>query len=82
MSLRWKIDVLAALKAKGYSTYRLRTEKLFGERVIQQLRHGDPVSWEVLSRLCDLLACDVGDVLEATPGVYCDGAGGGGKCFK
>lgn len=82
MPLTWKIDVLAALKDKGYSTYRLRNEKLFGERVIQQLRHGDPVSWEVLSRLCDLLGCDVGDVLEATPGVYCDGAGGGGKCFK
>ena len=79
MPLTWKIDVLAALKDKGYSTYRLRNEKLFGERVIQQLRHGDPVSWEVLSRLCDLLDCDVGDVLTATRGVNSDGAGGAGN---
>ena len=65
MSLIYKIDVLAELKAKGYSTYRLRRDKLLGERVIQQLRVGDPVSWDVLSRLCDLLACDVGDILQA-----------------
>ena len=65
MSLEWKIDILAALKDKGYSTYRLRKDKVFGERVVQQLRNGDPVSWEVLSRLCDLLRCDVGDILTA-----------------
>lgn len=63
MPLKYKVDILGALKEKGYSTYRLRKEKLLGERVIQQLRNGDPVSWEVLSRLCSLLDCDIGDIL-------------------
>lgn len=68
MPIRWKINVLAALKDAGYSTYRLRKEKIFGERVIQQFRNGDPVSWEVLSRLCNLLNCDVGDIVTYAPG--------------
>lgn len=63
MPIEYKIDVLAKLKDAGYSTYRLRKEKIFGERVIQQLRNNEPVSWVVISRLCDLLQCDVGDIL-------------------
>lgn len=63
MPLQYKIDVLSSLKEKGYSSYRLRKEKIFGERVIQQLRNKEPVSWEVLGRLCSLLGCDIGDIL-------------------
>ena len=64
MPITYKIDVLAALKQKGYSTYRLRHEKILGERVIQQLREQTPVSWEVLTRLCQLLDCQPGDILQ------------------
>ncbi len=63
--IRYKIDILAALKEKGFSTYRLRKEKIFGERVVQQLRDKEPFSWEVLSRLCLLLECQPGDILES-----------------
>ncbi len=63
--IRYRIDILAALKEKGFSTYRLRKEKIFGERVVQQLRDKEPFSWEVLSRLCLLLECQPGDLLES-----------------
>ncbi len=64
MPIQYKIDVLEALKEKGYSSYRLRKEKILGERVIQQLRNHEPVSWDVLTRLCHLLECQPGDLLE------------------
>ena len=64
MPLKFKIDPLAALKEAGYSSYRLRKERVFGERVITQLRNKEPVSWEVLGRLCALLNCDIGDILQ------------------
>ena len=67
MPLKYKIDVLAALKEKGFSTYRLRKDKIFGERVIQQLRDQEPVSWEVLGRLCSLLGCDIGEIITNVP---------------
>ena len=67
MPLRYKIDVLAALKEAKYSSYRLRKEKLLSESSIQQLRDGAPVSWEVIGRVCSLLGCDVGDILTFDP---------------
>ncbi len=68
MPITYKIDVLSALKNAGYSTYRLRQEKIMGERAIQQLREQTPVSWEVMTRVCDLLNCQPGDVLERAGG--------------
>ena len=64
MPIRYKIDVLAALKERGYTSYRLRAEKLLGERTIHQLRHGELVSWANLSRVCEMLGCQPGDILE------------------
>lgn len=60
----YKIDVLAALKEKGYSTYKLRKEKILAESVIQQLRDKELVSWSNVGKLCEMLECDVGDILE------------------
>lgn len=64
MPIVYKIDVLAALKEKGFSTYRLRKEKLLGEATIQQLRNGDIVSWATIDTLCVLLECQPGDLVE------------------
>ena len=41
MAIRYKIDILAALKAKGYSSTKIREEKLIGQSYLQQIRHGD-----------------------------------------
>lgn len=63
MPITYKIDVLTALKEKGYTTYKLRKEKLLGEATIQKLRKLEPVSWENISTICSLLNCQVGDIL-------------------
>lgn len=63
MSIRYKIDILAALKNAGYSTYKLRKEKVFGERTIQKFRDGEIVTADNLSLICQLLECDIGDIL-------------------
>ena len=64
MPISYKIDILAELKATGYSTYRLRKEKLLGESTIQSLRSGELVSWENISRICEMLNCQPGDLLQ------------------
>lgn len=68
MPLKYKVDVLAALKEAGYSTYKLRKEKIFGEATIQKMRAGDPVSLANVETLCKLLGCQPGDLLEYVPG--------------
>ena len=68
MPLKYKVDVLAALKEAGYSTYKLRKEKIFGEATIQKMRAGDPVSLANVETICNLLGCQPGDLLECVPG--------------
>lgn len=64
LSLRYKIDVIAALKGAGYSTYRLRNEKIIGEATLTKLRKGELVSWNNIDTLCELLNCQPGDLVE------------------
>ena len=69
MALRFKFDVLAALKERGYTTYRIRKEKLLSESTVQKLRRGDPLSWENIDTLCWMLSCQPGDLMEYVPEV-------------
>ncbi|MDY4429771.1 helix-turn-helix domain-containing protein [Evtepia sp.] len=64
MAIRYKIDVLAELKKKGYSSTRIREEKLIGQSYLQQLRHGELVSWKAIDVICSLLDCQPGDLIE------------------
>lgn len=64
MPIAYKIDVLSALKAKGYSTYRLRKDRLLAEATIQTIRNGGLVSWDNIARICSMLNCQPGDILE------------------
>ena len=66
----YKIDVLAALKDKGYSSYKLNKDNLLPNLVIQQLRQGKLVSWRNVGKICSLLHCNVGDVVEFTGDYY------------
>lgn len=64
MPIVYKVDILAALKKAGYSTYRLRKEKILSESTIQKFRDGELVTGDNLALLCKLLNCQPGDILE------------------
>ena len=64
MALRYKIDVMAALKERGYSSTKIREDRLIGQSYLQLLRHGELVSWKTIDTLCMLLDCQVGDIVE------------------
>lgn len=64
MGLQFKVDVLAALKEKGITTYQIRKEKILSESTVQKLRAGIGVSWENLETLCRLLDCQPYDLIE------------------
>ena len=66
MPIKYKGDILAWLKEAGYSTYKLRKDRLLAENTIQQLRSGVLVSWANIGRVCALLNCQPGDILEYT----------------
>lgn len=62
--LRYKIDILEELKTNGYTSYKLRKDKLIGEAQIQKIRNGEIASKETLNTICKLLNCQPGDILE------------------
>jgi putative transcriptional regulator len=61
--LIYKIDVLAALKAKGYTTYRLSRERLLGNATVQKLREGKMVGIIELDKICKLLECQPAELI-------------------
>ena len=62
--LKYKINVLEELKENGYTTYKLRKDKLIGEAQIQKIRDGEIASKETLNTICKLLNYQPGDILE------------------
>ncbi len=69
MPLEYKIDVLQALKDKGYNTSRLRKEKLLSESTIQKLRERKPISWANIEQICRMLDCQPESFLVFIEGV-------------
>lgn len=67
MAIRYKVNVLDALKDAGFTTYRIRKEKLLHEMTLQALRAEKMVSWKVLDDICALLNCQPGDLIERIP---------------
>ena len=79
MPLTYKGDILAKLKDAGYTTYRIRKDKLLGEFTVQKLRAGEPISWESIATICALLDCQPGDIMEYAPDEAMERDGGGGE---
>ena len=63
MPIVYKINVLQALKEKGYNTNKIRKEKIMGEAMLQKLREGRMVSWATFETLCELLDCQPADLI-------------------
>ena len=66
MPIKYKINILAELKSAGYN--RLRKEKLLSEGTIQSIREGRIVNASNLSKICKLLNCQPGDIMEYVEG--------------
>lgn len=62
--IKYKIDVLESLKESGYTTTKLRRDKLLGENAIQSLRHGDMVGMVALDKICTLLDMQPGNIIK------------------
>ena len=61
------VDVMARLAAAGWTSYRMRQERIMGEKSIQKIRDGALPSWRELNTLCRLLRCHPSDLIEYRP---------------
>lgn len=67
MAIKYKFDVLHALKSAGFNTSRIRKEKLLAESTLQKLRSDEMVAISNIDTICRLLGCQPGDILEYKP---------------
>ena len=64
MPLRWRLNPLELLIANGYSTYRLRKEKIVAQSTIAKLKAEKPVPWENIELVCRLTGKSPGKLIE------------------
>ena len=64
MAIRYRIDIIAALKDAGYTSYRIRKEGIINQTALQKIREGKMIAWEQFNTICRLLNCQPGDLIE------------------
>lgn len=64
MAIRWRLEPLPLLKDCGYSTYRIRREKILSETSLQKMRHLQMVSTQDLDTICRLTGKQPGKLIE------------------
>lgn len=64
--IRFKIDVLEALKDKGYTTTKLRRDKIIPEGTLTKIRNnsGEPITTATLNVICEILKKQPGQIIE------------------
>lgn len=66
--LKYKINVLDELKKNGYTTTRIRREKILSESTLTRIREGKTsISCDSIGVICDLLDLQPSDILKNVP---------------
>lgn len=56
------------LNEKGWTTYKIRKEKLIGQGTLTSLKNGTGgLDSKTIARLCKILNCQPGDLMEYVP---------------
>lgn len=65
--IKYKRNIIAMLAEKGLTTYVIRQNKIFTEGQLQQMRSDKLVTQDTLDKLCAILECQPGFLLEYVP---------------
>lgn len=65
--IKYKIDVIAELSKRGYTTTRIRKDKLLSEATLTKIRKGENINTTTLNALCIMLRCQPSEILEVEP---------------
>lgn len=61
--------LLKLLKDKGYTTYRIRKEKVIGQATLTAIKNGTGgLDHRSIAKLCKVLECQPGDLMEYVDG--------------
>ncbi len=66
MSIKYD-KLFALMKEKGLTTYKIRKENIISQGALTSLRAGKSVTIETIEKLCKVLECQPGDIIEYIP---------------
>lgn len=62
--IKFKVNVVEELRKRGYTSYKIRNQRIMSESTLQKYREGIMPSWSCFDQLCGLLECQPGDLIE------------------
>ena len=57
-------DIMQLLARSGWSSYRIRRERVLSEGTMTRIRNGQPITTETIDTICRLCGCQPGDLME------------------
>lgn len=65
---KYKIDILKELANRGYTSSKMRKDKIMSEGTMQHIRKGNGISIDTLNTICLILRLEPSDIIaiEAT----------------
>ena len=70
--IRYKIDILEELKKKGYTTTKIRNERILSQATLTNIRNGGAINTTTLNIICSILKKQPGQILEYIPDAATD----------
>ena len=64
---RYKIDVLKELSNRGYTSTKMRKDKIISQATLQNIRQGKGITTDTINTLCIILKCQPSDIIEVAP---------------
>jgi DNA-binding Xre family transcriptional regulator len=65
--IRYKIDVFAELKKKGFNQTRIQRDNLLSKQTMQNIKAGKSITLETLNKICIMCRLQPGDIVEVVP---------------
>lgn len=59
--------LIALMQGKGVTSYTLKRDKVIGQATYKKIMEGGDIDTRTIAKLCALLDCQPGDILEYVP---------------
>lgn len=59
--------LLKKMKEHGVTSYTIKRDKIIGQATMKKIKEGGDIDTRTINKLCELLHCQPGDILEYVP---------------
>lgn len=64
---KYKKDILKELSNRGYTSTKIRKDKILSQATLQNIRQGKGITTDTINTICVILRCQPSDIIEIVP---------------